>query len=73
MNRENIIIIVCIGVFALFYLFQVDSTPIKEVNYSKKPIIQNANKIIKKVLEQEPMTAITTTSDSIKNKDSKPK
>ena len=31
MNREGIIIIICIGIVALFYLFRVDSAPVKEV------------------------------------------
>ena len=50
MNRESIIIIICIGVVALFYLFQVDNTPKKEVGLAKQPVVQSTNNIIKKVL-----------------------
>ena len=68
MNREGIIIIICIGVIVLFYLFQVDNTPKKEVSLAKKPVVQNTNNITKKVLQQKPKVVYTTTSDSLDKK-----
>ena len=68
MNREGIILIICIGVVALFYLFQVDNAPKKEVGLVKKPVVQSTNNIIKKVLQQKPKAAYTTTSDSLDKK-----
>ena len=73
MNRESIIIIICIGVVALFYLFQVYNAPKKEVGLVKKPVIQSTNNITKKILQQKPKAIIPRTSDSLNNKGNKPK
>ena len=73
MNRESIIIIICIGVVALFYLFQVDNAPKKEIGLVEKPVVQSTNNITKKVLQQKPKAVFTTTSDSLDNKGNKPK
>ena len=68
MNREGIIIIICIGVVALFYLFQVDNTPKQEVSLAKQPVVQSTNIITKKVLQQKPTAVYTITSDSLDKK-----
>ena len=68
MNRESIIIIICIGVVALFYLFQIDNIPQTEVGLKKNPVLQSTNNITKKVLQQKPKAAYTTTSDSLDKK-----
>ena len=73
MDREGIIIIICFGILILFYLFQVDSDPIKEVNLVKEQTIQSADDIIKNVLQHAPQNVYTTTSDSLDNKGNQPK
>ena len=54
MNREGIIIIICIGIVVLFYLFRVDSAPVKEVDLVKKPTVQSSDNGIKEVQKQVP-------------------
>ena len=45
MNREGIIIIICISIVVLFYLFRVDSTPAKEVGLVKNPTVQTTDDV----------------------------
>ena len=54
MNREGIIIIICISIVVLFYLFRVDSTPAKEVGLVKNPAVQTTDDVIKETLKQVP-------------------
>ena len=73
MNREGIIIIICVGVVALFYLFQVDSAPAKEVDLVKKPTVQSTDDVIKEALKQVPKEVFNATHDSLDNKDNQSK
>ena len=47
MNREGIIIIICIGIVVLFYLFQDKTAQIEQVGLVKEPIVQSSDDIIK--------------------------
>ena len=47
MNREGIIIIICIGVIVLFYLFQDNTTPVEQVDLVKEPTVQSSDDIAK--------------------------
>ena len=71
MNRESIIVIICIGVIALFYLFQVDSAPVKELDLVKEPAVQSLDDIKKQALQQIPkgVSSISTIPNSLDNKD----
>ena len=73
MNRENIIIIICIGIVALFYLCRVDSDPIQEDGLVKKTTVQSADDVIKETLKQVPKKVSNATPDSLDNKDNQPK
>ena len=48
MNREGIIIIICIGIVVLFYLSQENTAPVEQVGLAKEPIIQSSDVITKK-------------------------
>ena len=73
MNRESIIIIICIGIVVLFYLCRVDSDPIKEDVLMKKTPVQSTDDVIKETLKQVQKKVFNATPDSLDNKDNQPK
>ena len=73
MNREGIIIIRCIVIVVLFYLFRLDSAPVNEVGLVKKPTVQNTDDVIKQVMKQVPKEVFNATLDSLDNKDNQSK
>ena len=71
MNREGIIIIICIGIVVLFYLCQVNTAPVEQVDLVKEPTAQSADAITKKALKQTQKKVYSTTTDSLVNKENK--
>ena len=65
MNREGIIIIICIGIVVFFYLFQDNTFAVEQVDLVKKPIVQSSDDLIKGTVEE----AQSTTRDSLDNKE----
>ena len=69
MNREGIIIIICIGIVVLFYLFQNNTAAVEQVDFVKEPIVQSSSDdIIKGAVQQAPKEVYSTTPDSLDNK-----
>ncbi len=68
MNREGIIIIICIGIVVLFYLFQDNTAAVEQVDLVKEPIVQSSDDIIKGAVQQTPKEVYSTTPDSLDNK-----
>ena len=69
MNREGIIIIICIGIVVLFYLFQNNTAAVEPVDFVKEPIVQSSDDIIKGAVQQAPKEVYSTTPDSLYNKE----
>ena len=69
MNREGIIIIICIGIVVLFYLFQDNTTAVEQVGLVKEPIVQSSDDITKGTVQQAPKEVDSTTPDSLDNKE----
>ena len=69
MNREGIIIIICIGIVVLFYLFQNNTAVVEQVDLVKEPIVQSSDEITKGALQQTPKEVYRTTPDSLDNKE----
>ena len=69
MNREGIIIIICIGIVVLFYLFQDNTAAVEQVDLVKEPIVQSSDDIIKGAVQQTPKEVYSTTPDSLDNKE----
>ena len=69
MNREGIIIIICIGIVVLFYLFQNNTDAVEQVGLVKEPIVQSSDDIIKGAVQQAPKKVYSTTPDSLDNKE----
>jgi len=69
MNREGIIIIICIGIVVLFYLFQNNTAAVEQVDLVKEPIVQSSDEITKGALQQTPKEVYRTTPDSLDNKE----
>ena len=68
MNREGVIIIICIGIVVLFYLFQ-ENTPLEEqVDLVKETTIQSSDGITKDELNQVLNEVNSTMPDSLHNK-----
>ena len=65
MNREGIIIIICIGIVVLFYLFRDNTAAVEQVDLVKEPIVQSSDDITKGAVKQ----ATKTTPDSLDNKE----
>ena len=65
MNRESIIIIICLGIVVLFYLFQGNTAAVEQVDLVKEPIVQSSDDITKGAVKQ----ATKTTPDSLDNKE----
>ena len=68
MNREGIIIIICIGIVVLFYLFPDNTTAVEEVGLVKEPIVQSSDDITKRAMQHAPKEVYITTPDSLDNK-----
>ena len=69
MNREGIIIIICIGIVVLFYLFQNNTAAVEQVDLVKEPIVQSSDDITKEAMQQAPKEVYSTTPDSLDNKE----
>ena len=65
MNREGIIIIICIGIVVLFYLCQVNTTHVEQVDLVKEPTAQSSDAITKKALKQVKKKVYSTIPDSL--------
>ena len=68
MNREGIIIIICIGIVVLFYLFQDNTAAVEQVGLVKEPIVLSSDDITKETMQQAPKKVYSTTPDSLDNK-----
>ena len=68
MNRESIIIIICIGIVVLFYLCQDNTAAVEQVDVVKEPIVQSSDDITKGTVQQAPKKIYSTTPDSLDNK-----
>ncbi len=68
MNREGIIIIICIGIVVLFYLFQDNTAAVEQVGSVKEPIVQTSDDITKGAVQHVPKEVYSTTPDSLDNK-----
>ena len=69
MNRESIIIIICIGIVVLFYFFQDNTAAVEQVDLVKEPIMQSSDDITKGAVQQTPKEVYSTTPDSLDNKE----
>ena len=69
MNREGIIIIICIGIVVLFYFFQDNTAAVEQVGLVKEPIVQSSDDITKEAMQQAPKEVYSTTPDSLVNKE----
>ena len=65
MNREGIIIIICIGIVVLFYLFQDNTDAVEQVGLVKEPIVQSSDVITKDAIQQIPKEVQSATSDTL--------
>ena len=68
MNREGIIIIICIGIVVLFYLFKDNTAAVEQVDLVKEPIVQSSDEITKGAVQQVLKEVFSTTPDSLDNK-----
>ena len=68
MNREGIIIIICIGIVVLFYLFRDNTAAVEQVDLVKEPIVQIYDNITKGAVQQAPKKVYSTKPDSLDNK-----
>ena len=69
MDREGIIIIICIGIVVLFYLFQNNTAAVEQVDLVKEPIVQSSDDITKGAVQLAPKKVYSTTPDSLDNKE----
>ena len=69
MDREGIIIIICIGIVVLFYLFQNNTAAVEQVDLVKEPIVQSSDDITKGAVQQAAKEVDSTTPDSLDNKE----
>ena len=69
MNREGIIVIICIGIVVLFYLFQDNTAAVEQVDLVKEPIVQSSDDITKGAVQQSTKKVYSTTPDSLDNKE----
>ena len=69
MNREGIIVIICIGIVVLFYLFQDNTAAVEQVELVKEPIVQSSDDMTKGAVQLAPMKVYSTTPDSLDNKE----
>ena len=71
MNREGIIIIICIGIVVLFYHFQDNTSPKEQLDLVKEPTAQSFGDITKEGQKQEKKEIFSITTDSLYNKQNK--
>ena len=69
MNREGIIVIICIGIVVLFYLFQNNTAAVEQVDLVKEPIVKNSDDLTKGAMQQAPKEVYSTTPDSLDKKE----
>ena len=69
MNREGIIILVCIGIVVLFYLFQDNTAPVDQINLIKESTAKSSDDITKEEPKQVLKEVNTTTPDSLNNQE----
>ena len=69
MNRESIIIIICISIVVLFYLFQDNTAPVDQINLMKESTAKSSDDIIKEEPKQALKEVDTTTPDSLNNQE----
>ena len=69
MDREGIIIIICIGIVVLFYLFQNNTAAVEQIDFVKEPIVQSSDDITKRAMQQAPKEVFSTKPDSLDNKE----
>ena len=69
MNREGIIIIVCIGIVVLFYLFRGNTAAVEQVDLVKEPIVQSSDDVTKGAVQQATKEVYSTKLDSLDNKE----
>ena len=65
MDREGIIIIICIGIVVLFYLFQEDTAPVEQVGLKKEPIVQSSDVVTKDAMQVTPKEVQSATPDTL--------
>ena len=68
MNREGVIIIICIGIVVLFYLFQENTAPEEQVDLAKETTVQSSEGIAKEELKQVLKEVNSAMPDSLDNK-----
>ena len=69
MNREGIIVIICIGIVVFFYLFRDNTADVEQVDLVKEPIVQSSDDITKRAVQQAPKKIDSTAPDSLDNKE----
>ena len=69
MDREGIIIIICIGIVILFYLFRDNTAAVEQVDLVKDPIVQSSDDMTKGTVQHTPKEVLSTTPDSLINKE----
>ena len=69
MNREGIIVIICIGIVVLFYIFRGNTAVVEQADLVKEPIVQSSDDITKGAVQQAPKEVDSTTPDSLDNKE----
>ena len=71
MNRESIIIIICIGIVVLFYLFRVNPDHVKQIDLVKKQTVQSFDDKTKDAAKQTLKEDNTARPDSLDNQEDK--
>ena len=69
MNREGMIVIICIGIVVLFYLFQDNVAPVDQINLMKESTAKSSDDITKEEPKQVLKEVNTTTPDSLNNQE----
>ena len=69
MNRESIIVIICISIVVLFYLFQDNAAPVDQINLMKESTAKSSDDITKEGPKQVLKEVNTTTPDSLNNQE----
>jgi len=69
MNRESIIVIICISIVVLFYLFQDNAAPVDQINLMKESTAKSSDDITKEESKQVLKEVNTTTPDSLNNQE----
>ena len=69
MNREGIIVIICIGIVVLFYLFQNNTAAVEQVELVKEPIVQSSDDRTKGSVQQRPKEVYSSIPDSLDKKE----